>query len=44
MSMFIEASGSVAARFKIAGYNLQNLGREDNPGTVYDQKLEFLTK
>lgn len=44
MSMFTEASGSVAARFKIAGYNLQNLGREDNPGTVYDQKLEFLTK
>ena len=29
--------------FRLATYNLQNLGRADNPGQVYDRKLEFLT-
>lgn len=32
----------VAPDFRLATWNLQNLGREDNPGTVYDEKLEFL--
>ncbi|MFO7676263.1 MAG: hypothetical protein R6X12_08120 [bacterium] len=30
------------AETRLAAYNLQNLGREDNPGGVYEQKLEFL--
>ncbi|HDQ99482.1 MAG TPA: hypothetical protein ENN51_04255 [candidate division WOR-3 bacterium] len=31
------------ARLKLAAYNLQNLGREDNPNGVYERKLEYLT-
>lgn len=31
------------ATLKLAAYNLQNLGREDNPNGVYERKLEFLT-
>lgn len=27
---------------KLAAYNLQNLGREDNPDGVYERKLDFL--
>ncbi|MBN2537706.1 endonuclease/exonuclease/phosphatase family protein [candidate division WOR-3 bacterium] len=28
--------------FRLATWNLQNLGREDNPAGVYEQKLDFL--
>lgn len=38
----MEANHPFPAGLKLAAYNLQNLGRGDNPGGVYDQKLEFL--
>jgi endonuclease/exonuclease/phosphatase family metal-dependent hydrolase len=32
----------VVPDFRLATWNLQNLGREDNPGAVYEDKLAFL--